>query len=239
MSVARRNFRPGIAVTVLAVAGLALMVSLGNWQMGRAEEKLARQAQFDARQAVTLVLPGRLVGVQEYEWARISVRGEFVAQQTVLLDNKIVHGRAGYQVVTPLRLEGGKLSLLVNRGWIAAGPRREVLPDIKTPAGPQQIEGIAVVPTARFVELGKDAGKAEQGRVWQNLTIERFRVFSGLELQPLVMQQTSDTGDGLERAWEPPNLGADKHRSYALQWYSMAVLILVLYVALNIRKQSP
>ena len=64
-------------------------------------------------------------------------------------------------------------------------------------------------------------------------------MFSGLELQPLVMQQTSDTGDGLERVWEPPNLGADKHRSYALQWYSMAVLILVLYVALNIRKQSP
>ena len=238
MSIAGRNFRPGIAVTVLAVAGLALMVSLGNWQMGRAEEKLARQAQFDARQAVTLVLPGQPVGAEQYEWARVSVRGEFVAQQTVLLDNKVAHGRAGYQVVTPLRLEGGKLSVLVNRGWIAAGPRREVLPDIKTPAGPQQLEGIAVAPTARFVELGKDAGKAEQGRVWQNLTIERFRAFSGLELQPLVMQQTSDTGDGLERAWEPPNLGADKHRSYALQWYSIAVLILVLYVALNFRKQS-
>lgn len=238
MSVARRNFRPGIAVSLLAVAGLALTISLGNWQMGRAEEKLARQAQFDARQTVTLALPGRLVGAKEYEWARISARGEFVAQQTVLLDNKIAHGRAGYQVVTPLRLEGGKLSLLVNRGWVAAGPRREVLPDIKTPVGPQQLQGIAVVPTARFVELGGEAGKTEQGRVWQNLTIERFRAFSGLDLQPVVMQQTNDTNDGLERAWEPPNLGADKHRSYALQWYSMAVLIMVLYVVLNFRKQS-
>lgn len=237
MSVAGRNFRPGIAVTLLAVAGFALMVSLGNWQMRRADEKLARQAQFDARQAVTLALPAQLVKADQYEWARISARGEFVAAKTVLLDNKIAHGKAGYQVLTPLQLEGSRLALLVNRGWVAAGSRREILPEIRTPAGLQQLQGIAVVPTARFVELSKDA-TTQDGRVWQNLTLERFRDFSGLQLQPLVMQQTNDTNDGLERAWEPPNLGADKHRSYALQWYSIAVLILVLYVVLNIRKQS-
>ena len=94
-----------------------------------------------------------------------------------------------------------------------------------------------MVPTARFVELSKDAA-VQEGKVWQNLTLERFHQWSGLQLQPVVMQQTSDTKDGLERAWEPPNLGADKHRSYALQWYSMAALILVLYVVLNFRKQS-
>jgi surfeit locus 1 family protein len=175
------------------------------------------------------------VNADEYEWARISARGEFVAERTVFLDNKIAHGRAGYQVVTPLRLEGGSLTLLVNRGWIAAGARRDVLPQVATPAGPQQFEGIAVVPTARFVELDKDA-TAPQGKVWQNLTLQRFSQWSGLQLQPVVMQQTNETNDGLERAWEPPNLGADKHRSYALQWYSMAVLILVLYVFLNFRK---
>jgi surfeit locus 1 family protein len=237
MSAVRRNFRPGIAVSLLAVAGLVLFISLGNWQMRRADEKLARQAVFDARQAVTLALPARPVSAEEYEWARISARGEFVAGKTVLLDNKVAHGRAGYQVVTPLRLEGGSLTLLVNRGWVAAGPRRDVLPDIRTPVGLQQVEGIAVVPTARFVELDKDA-QAPEGRVWQNLTVARFAQWSGLALQPVVMQQTNETNDGLERAWEPPNLGADKHRSYALQWYSMAVLILVLYVFLNFRKQS-
>lgn len=231
------NFRPGMAVTISAVAGLALMISLDNWQMRRADEKLARQAQFEARRVLMLALPGQLVNADQYEWARISARGEFVAAKTVLLDNKVAHGRAGYQVLTPLQLEGSPLALLVNRGWVAAGPRREILPEIKTPAGVQFVEGVAVVPTARFVELGKDAG-AQAGRVWQNLTLERFRNFSGLQLQPLVMQQTNETYDGLERAWEPPNLDADKHRSYALQWYSIAVLILVLYVVLNIRKQS-
>ena len=237
MTAEGRRFRPGFAPTLLAIAGLALLVSLGNWQMRRADEKLARQALFDARQTVMLALPVKKVDVEQYEWARISARGEFVAAKTVLLDNKVAHGRAGYQVVTPLRLEGGQVALLVNRGWVAAGSRREVLPAIETPAGLQQLEGIAVVPTARFVELGKDAAAAD-GRVWQNLTLERSRAATGLDLQPVVMQQTNDTKDGLERAWEPPNLGADKHRSYALQWYSIAVLILVLYVLLNFRKKS-
>lgn len=218
------------------------MIALGNWQTRRAEEKLGRQALFDARQAVLLALPAQAVSAEQYEWSRISARGEFVARQTVLLDNKIAHGRPGYQVVTPLRLEGSQLTLLVNRGWVAAGPRREVLPEIKTPAGPQQLEGIAVVPTTRFLELSKDAAPATEvtavGQVWQNLTLQRFRDWSGLPLQPVMMQQTNETNDGLERAWEPPNLGADKHRSYALQWYSMAALILVLYVVLNFRKQS-
>ncbi len=237
MTAEGRRFRPGFAPTFAAIAGLALLVSLGNWQMRRADEKLARQSLFDARQTVMLALPVKKVDAEQYEWARISARGEFVAAKTVLLDNKVAHGRAGYQVVTPLRLEGGQIALLVNRGWVASGPRREVLPAIETPAGLQQLEGIAVVPTARFVELGKDAAAAD-GRVWQNLTLERARAATGLDLQPVVMQQTNDTKDGLERAWEPPNLGADKHRSYALQWYSIAVLILVLYVLLNFRKKS-
>ena len=237
MTAEGRRFRPGFAPTLLAIAGLALLVSLGNWQMRRADEKLARQALFDTRQTATLALPAKKVVAEQYEWARISARGEFVAAKTVLLDNKVAHGRAGYQVVTPLRLEGGQIALLVNRGWVAAGSRREVLPAIETPAGLQQLEGIAVVPTARFVELGKDAAAAD-GRVWQNLTLERAGASTGLDLQPVVMQQTNDTKDGLERAWEPPNLGADKHRSYALQWYSIAVLILVLYVLLNFRKKS-
>jgi surfeit locus 1 family protein len=215
------------------------MISLGNWQMRRADEKLARQALFDTRQAVTLALPAQAVSAEQFEWSRISARGEFIADKTVLLDNRIAHGRAGYHVVTPLRLDGGKLTLLVNRGWVAAGARRDVLPQVRTPAGTQQLEGIAVVPTARFVELSKDAASAAQeGKVWQNLTLERYRAWSGLELQTVVMQQTNDTHDGLERVWEAPNLGVDKHRSYALQWYSIAVLILVLYVFLNLRNKS-
>lgn len=228
----KRAFRPGLLVSLLALAGVAATVSLGNWQTRRAEEKLARQALLEARLQTPLAMPAQPVAAADYEWARVTVRGEFEPRHTVLLDNKMLQGRVGYQVVTPLRIEGGRLHLLVNRGWIAAGPRRDLLPKIETPAGPQALEGIAVLP-GRFVEL---AATSEAGNVWQNLTIERFRKWSGLELQPVVLQQMSDAKDGLARVWERPDLGVDKHRSYALQWYSFATLIVILYVALNFRE---
>jgi surfeit locus 1 family protein len=207
-------------------------VSLGNWQSRRAEEKLARQTQLEARQRTLLTMPSQPVQVADYEWARIAVRGEFVPRYTVLLDNKLRRGKAGYEVLTPLKLAGGNLYLLVNRGWVAAGPRRDVLPAVQVPQGPQMLEGIAVVPSSRFVELSQNA---QSGMVWQNLTIARYRAWSGLALQPVVLQQTSETNDGLIREWERPDTGVDKHRSYALQWYSFAVLIVILYVALNFR----
>ena len=58
----------------------------------------------------------------------------------------------------------------------------------------------------------------------------------GLTLQPVVIQQTSDTSDGLAREWERPDTGVDRHRSYALQWYSFAALAAVLYVLLGFKR---
>jgi surfeit locus 1 family protein len=231
----KRVFRPGLAVSLLALAGVAATVSLGNWQTRRAEEKLARQALLESRQGTALAMPTQAVAAADYEWARVAARGEFVPRHTVLLDNKLLQGRAGYHVLTPLKLEGGGMHLLVDRGWIAAGPSREVLPKIETPAGPQTLEGIAVIPSSRFVELGSDT---QSGPVWQNLTLARFRQWSELDLQPVVLQQTSDSKDGLARVWDRPDLGIDKHRGYALQWYSFAILIFILYVALNFRPRK-
>src|SRR5688572_25274798 len=105
------RFRPRWWALALGAAGCAAGVALGNWQSGRADDKRAAAA---AEQ-------------------RIDVRGVLLAKYTVFLDNKTHRGRAGYHVVQPLRLADGK-HVLVNRGWIAAPPRREQLPDVVTPA---------------------------------------------------------------------------------------------------------
>jgi cytochrome oxidase assembly protein ShyY1 len=72
--------------------------------------------------------------------------------------------------------------------------------------------------------------------VWQNLVLDRYREWSKLELQPIVIQQTSPAADGLVREWGPPDAGADRHRGYALQWFALAVLALLLYVVLNLKR---
>ena len=231
-----RRFRPAFLPGVAALAGIALTVSLGNWQTRRAEEKLALARDLDdaARHAV-LALPSRPVDAHDYEFRRISARGEYATKYTILLDNKVLHGDVGYQVLTPLRIAGGDSYVLVNRGWVPAGLRRDVLPQIRTPDGLVAVEGIAIVPSSHIFEL--DA-KTVESVVWQNLVLGRYAKWSKLKLQPVVLQQTSDAADSLARVWARPDTGVNMHRGYAFQWYALATTILITYVTLSFKRTA-
>jgi surfeit locus 1 family protein len=205
------SFRPRAWALALAVAGCAAGIALGNWQQERASQKRA------------------LGAAQKIE----SLRGQFVSKYTVLIDNKIYRGRPGYHVVQPIRLAGEK-HVLVNRGWVAAGASRLPLPEIRTPAGEVGIEGPRLAHFARAYEPG--AAKPE-GRVWQNVSLENFTAWSGLALEPYVIEQHSALEDGLVRDWPPADLGVEMHESYALQWYSLAALCVVLFFALNLKRE--
>ena len=231
--IAGRTFRPGLVPSLAAAAFIALTVALGDWQSRRAEEKLEIGRRIDeASRGPVLSVPAERVDAAGFERRRVSARGIFVAGDTLFLDNKLIHGVAGYQVLTPLKLEGGRVHVLVARGWIAAGDRSR-LPAVPTPEGAQTIEGTAVVLGSRFLEL---APESASGPLRQNLVLVREEKSLGLTLQPFIIEQTSDARDGLVREWERPDTGVERHRSYALQWYSFAALAAVLYVALGFKR---
>jgi surfeit locus 1 family protein len=160
---------------------------------------------------------------------RVTARGRFVDEHTVLLDNKLRRGRPGFEVITPLRLNG--VHVLVNRGWVEAGRTRAALPQVPAPPGVVRIEGIALERLPQALAAGE-----AQGKVRQNLDLESFAEETGLHLQPIVIEQHSPADDGLLREWPRPDAGVEKHQSYALQWYSLAVLAVVLLVVLSIRR---
>lgn len=231
--IAGRTFRPGWKPSLATAAFIALTIALGNWQTRRAEEKLEAGRRIDeAARASVLSVPASQADAASFERRRVVARGTFVARDTFFLDNKIMHGVAGYQILTPLRPESGGVHVLVNRGWIAAGDRSK-LPSVPTPEGLQTIEGEAMVPSSRFLELAPEQGA---GPLRENLALAREEKRLGLNMQPFVIQQTSDTRDGLVREWERPDTGVERHRSYALQWYSFAALAAVLYVALGFKR---
>jgi surfeit locus 1 family protein len=212
MTIAAFRFRPRWWAALLAAAGCGAGVLLGNWQSGRAEDKRAAAA---AEKRVTL-------------------RGTFLAKYTVYLDNKVHRGRAGYHVVQPLRLADGS-HVLVNRGWVAADPRRERLPEVRTPAGEAAVEGVRLERFPRAMS----AGPRPEGPVWQNIEFGEFAAWSGLTLAPYAVEQHSALEDGLAREWPRPDAAVDKHRSYALQWYSLAALSVVLFLVLGFRRDAP
>ena len=165
----------------LAASAGAAGVALGNWQQERASQKRA------------------LGAAQKME----SLRGAFDPKHTLLLDNKLYRGRPGYQVVQPLRLGDGR-HVLVNRGWAPAGATRAQLPEVRTPGGEVSLEGLRMDHLPRAYE---PAGTKREGKVWQNVEIKEFAAWSGLALEPYVIEQHSALEDGLVRDWPRADAG--------------------------------
>lgn len=223
-------------VPALAAAGvIALTISLGNWQVGRARQKEVLQQRLEAlRNEPPVDLGATPVDAQAIDLRQVEARGEWQPRFVVLHDNRVVRGVAGYHVLMPLKIEGSAMHVLVNRGWIAASPDRSRLPAVTTPAGVVSIAGMARVPSTKVFEL---APERSTGPVWQNVTLPRYRAWSRLELQPIVIEQTSAAADGLVREWDRPDFGIDRHRGYAFQWYALAGLTGVLLVALSVKRR--
>ena len=204
------EFRPPWWSAALAAAGCAAGIALGNWQSDRAAQKRAAGASVE----------------------QITLWGELEPKHTVYLDNKLHRGRPGYHIVQPIRIAGGR-HVLVNRGWVASGQRRDLLPEVRTPAGEISLSGVRL---ARFAQAYAPEAAQPQGKVWQNVTLEQFSARSGLALEPYVVEQHSPIEDGLVRDWPRAESGAEKNDAYALQWYALAALSVILFVVLGFKR---
>jgi surfeit locus 1 family protein len=228
------QFAPTVLPTLAALFFFMLTLSLGNWQSGRADAKRELQARYDAAEREAPIhVGGELLDHESVLYRKLEVEGVFDDTHTILIDNRVLNGVAGYHVLTPLRIHGGPLAILVNRGWVATGRMRDRLPVPPTPPGVVRLEGMAVDPHTRYFEL---AETAPQGRVWQNLDFERYALTTRLQLQPVLLLQTSEQADGLRRNWPRPDTGVDTHVSYAFQWYSLAATLAALWLIMNIRR---
>lgn len=229
------SLRIGLLLS-LAAAAFSLALSLGNWQRGRAAQKLAIEAQWDRAEqsAPRSVDAGSLPAAVDLP-LRVSLRGRFDHSRSVWLDNRPLDGRPGFWVVSPLHLADGTI-VLVNRGWVARDlADRARRPAIGEHAGEQHIEGLAVTHAPRLLELGEGGNAAELPAIWQNLEYSNYEAVSGLRVARMLVLQTSPHDDGLTRRWVRPASGVEKHRGYAFQWYALAALIATLTTVFSLR----
>ena len=229
-----------VALLLFALAGTLLTFRLGVWQLDRAAQKLAWQesiaerGQLPALQTQDLAAAGADAQLNRH----VHLRGHWLADKTVFLDNRPMQGRVGFFVVTPLQLEGRSQAVLVQRGWAPRDAQdRSRLPPLATPAGWVEIEGRLAASPSRLYEFSA----AASGPIRQNVGVDSFS--PDLDLLPLtVVQLASATEDGLLRDWPAVDAGLQKHYGYAFQWFALCALILGLYVWFQLiqprRKQS-
>jgi len=256
-----RTARRGSAwlFALVALALIATGIALGNWQLQRAAQKEALQAQIQAQGQLPVLDQAEFLALSQPLEAlhrRVHLRGLWLGSQSVYLDNRQMRGTPGFYVLTPLALEGSNATVMVQRGWVQRNFNdRTQLAPVETPSGLVEIDAVIATPPAHLLELGKDAAAptaeagqpAAQGQsaskaagapapvgsspIRQNLDLEAFRQQTGLPLRTeLSLQEIGSASQGLQRDWPAPALGIDRHYGYAFQWFGLAALVAVLYV---------
>ena len=232
-NVFRLRLIPLISTLVLCILG----ISLGQWQTRRAIEKEeAGNALLQRAQEAPLLATDLNKPVENIAFRRVSLRGEFVREWPLYLDNRPMHGVAGFYVLMPFKIEGSEQHVLVVRGWQPRNPaNRTQMPLLKTPEGIIRMEGVIRLGMDKVMQLGaSDAYKP--GVILQNLDIANGVWQMHFKMYDFVLDQTTDTTDGLLRDWTLPSVGSDKNRAYAFQWYALSLMAVIFFVVTGFRR---
>lgn len=217
---------------VFAAIFLPLLVSLGIWQLNRAEEKQVMLDQWQ-QEARDMDWP-ELVASGLEKGRPLTVTGLF-GERSWLLDNRTRDGIVGYEVLTAFYpLEGPPV--LVNRGWIAAPRTRNELPDVTPPEGVSTLTGrVSEYPEPPVLSdsAAKDSGWPRRVQSLPG-AVARAEV---AELPSAIIRLQDNEQPGAYRAdWQPDRMGPQTHYGYATQWFALAIVLTILSVVASYRK---
>lgn len=232
-------FRPRWWATLGTAVLSGVFVSAGLWQLARAAEKQALLATFDAGTvARSMPAPAADVDIEALRYRSIQAAGRFDAEHQVLLDARTRDGKAGYEVLTPLTSAG--TAVLVNRGWVAASPDRNRLPDVGVGSEPRTVTGLLDrLPRAAFASSQPPVDAAAP---WPRRllfpTAAEIGAVVGYPVADYQLLLGPDEPDGFARDWRPAVMTPGQHVGYAVQWFALATALVVIYVVLNLRKSA-
>ena len=216
---------------------LATFLSLGTWQLWRAEQRAASFAAFsEAGVRPALSAP---IGAGEFEQLRfrwLELRGQYLSSRQILLDSMIHEGRAGYHVLTPFAPSADEPWILVNRGWVPADSERLRLPEVDVGEAARVVRArIDALPRPglTFDDPGEPAERWPQVVLFP--TIEELQVRLGHPLRPYQLLLAPEAEDGYVRDWRPRAMTPQRHIGYAIQWYSFAAVLAVMGVVVGVR----
>jgi surfeit locus 1 family protein len=243
------RFKPTVAGTVATLALLPLLLSLGFWQLRRADDKRALIAQYDIGATTTQQLNADNAGSLPL-LQNIVVYGRYDVSKQILLDNMpsskdaANRTRPGYHVLTPLMLNDRDI-VLINRGWVPLGNSRDVLPIIAMDDAALNRDISVRGRIAEFPRAGMHlptTTATSWPRVLNFPTLQELRAVYGDGLMPRMVLLDATEANGFERDWSTRysvgEFGPEKHIGYAVQWFGFAATLVIIYLVLGLRKRS-
>lgn len=238
---ASRWRRPRAGSVAAALAGIAVFVLLGQWQLRRAHEKEALFAAYAhaAEQApVTLAQARREVAATR--WPLVEVEGTYDPLHAYVLDDQVREGRAGIVLFDVFEPGAGGDALLVNRGFLPRGARGELPQPPSPPSGVQHLRALYAPPPGAGIRLGGNAlpGQATWPKTTIRVDLGEIAADLGRTLDARVLLQVSPDADthGFVRSWKPEVFPPERHYGYAFTWFTFAAVVVATFAILHRRK---
>lgn len=220
------TFRPGTWFSVFCLFAIGLFISLGIWQVQRLSWKTALLNQINEKiDQDPIPLPDNLSDPEQYRFSPVEADGKWVPDATIVIIPRTLDGQAGGHIATPLKLKDDRV-VMVNRGWIAGDVMKDAGTNLPM-AGPVTIHGmIRQWPDEkpRFVPQNNPATDAWHW--WDKSAMEKKL---DLKLVPVIIYQTGQTSRPMVVAHKPSPDIPNNHRQYAIFWFTMAGITLILW----------
>ncbi len=240
----RVKTRTGVAASIATVCVGILFFKLGLWQLDRADEKTAILETHRAAMERPSLTELTASDAKEQLYRRVRLNGRYDQSRQFLLDNRIVSGQPGFEVITAFFVAEDQY-ILVNRGWIGhSGDRKVSLVEDPDLTAESVLEGILTTPSRGFT-LGNSVSESVIDPVnpWPVIIqfIDYETIAAKLDKIPaveaVVIASAGQAGN-YRYNWQPVASGAEKHLGYAFQWFAMLLALSLLYLYLMVLKKQ-
>jgi len=223
--------------SVLIVATIAFLTSLGFWQLDRANEKRAIEASIQKANTGIVELIADENRLLEKEYYQVRLKGQYQSNKQFIYDNQIVDQVSGYYVLTPFKLEGQPSTIIINRGFIPWNGDREKLADVSIKKTKSEIKVQISKPIKRIELKSSEIGNNFPVLI-QAVDLVKMSELAGIDFSSMVGLLDASMDDGFVRKWEPYTGSIEKHIGYAVQWFLMAIVLGIIGIRIAIKQRK-
>ena len=223
--------------SILITATFAFLVSLGFWQLDRADEKRGIEASIKLANTGSVELIVEEGSLKNKEYYEVRLQGKYFSDKQFIYDNQIVDQVSGYYVLTPYALEGQSKAILINRGFIPWNGRRDKLADIDIGQDAREIKVLISKPIKRM-ELKPTEIGIQFPILIQSIDLQDMASLASVDFSSVIGLLDPSASNGFVRKWEPYTGSIEKHIGYAVQWFLMALVLAIIGIRIAIKQRK-
>ncbi len=221
----------------LIIATLVLLISLGFWQLDRADEKRAIENQIASANSGDVELVTFVEFLKDKEYYHVRLQGSYIEGKQFIYDNQIVDQISGYYVLTPFVLKGASKAILINRGFMPWNGRRDKLADIDIGEKLTEVK-VQISKPVKRMELKVSETTRDFPVLIQALDLDEMSTIASLDFVSVVGLLSPESEDGYVRQWEPYTGSIERHIGYAIQWFLMALVLAFIGIRLALKQRK-